>query len=60
MAFQTGASTKGGQNLNTVLLQAEKARIKRVRVGFLSTAKYDDGTSVANVAAIQELSLIHI
>ena len=26
---------------NTILLQAEKARIKRVRVGFFSTAKYE-------------------
>ena len=54
MAFTTGATTKGGQKLNAILLKAEKARIKRVRVGFFSTAKYDDGTSVANVAGIQE------
>ena len=54
MAFQTSVSQRGGQKLNTILLKAEQARIKRVRVGFFSTAKYEDGTSAAEVAATNE------
>ena len=54
MAFQTSVSQRGGQKLNTILLKAEQARIKRVRVGVFSTAKYEDGTSVAEVAATNE------
>jgi hypothetical protein len=50
------ASTKGGQTAAKVLaaigVAAKKA--ESVRVGFLASAKYPDGTSVAMVAAIQE------
>ena len=54
MAFQTSVSSRGGEKLKATLAKAEQARNKRVKVGFFSTAKYQDGTPVANVAAIQE------
>ena len=54
MAFQTSVSSRGGEKLKATLAKAEQSRNKRVKVGFFSTAKYQDGTPVANVAAIQE------
>ena len=57
MAFTTSVSTKGGAKLKAVLAAAEKQRRKSVKVGFFSTAKYDDGTPVAAVAAINEFGL---
>ena len=54
MAFSTTLKTSGGAKLKAVLAKAEEARKKQVKVGFLSDAKYDDGKSVAAIAAIQE------
>ena len=54
MAFTTTVSSRGGAKMKAVLAKAEQNRRKKIKVGFFSTAKYDDGTPVANVAAIQE------
>ena len=54
MAFKTTLTTKGGGKLQAVLKKAEEARRKQVKVGFFSTAKYEDQTPVATVAAVQE------
>ena len=52
MAFSTSVSTKGGNKLKAVLAKAEQARKSKIKVGIFSTAKYDDGKPVAEVAAI--------
>ena len=49
MPIKTSISSKGGAKLKAVLAKAEQNRGKRVKVGFFSTAKYEDGTLVANV-----------
>ena len=54
MAFSTSVSTKGGDKLKAALKKAEEARRSKVKVGFFSTARYDDGQPVAEVAALQE------
>ena len=41
MAFQTSVSSRGGQKLNTILLKAESSRVKRIKVGFFASAKYE-------------------
>ena len=54
MAFTTQVSSRGGEKLKATLAKAEQNRRKQVKVGFFASAKYDDGTLAANVAAIQE------
>ena len=47
-------SRRGGDRLERLLREAGKGGVKSVRVGFFSTAKYEDGTPVAAVAAWNE------
>ena len=54
MAFSTGVKTSGGKKLEATLKKAEEARRSKVRVGFFSDAKFEDGKPVAEVAAYQE------
>ena len=60
MAFTSSVKITGGGKLKAVLANAEKAksaRKKQIKVGFFPDKKYDDGTPVALVAAIQEFGL---
>ncbi len=57
MAFSTGVKTSGGKKLEATLKKAEEARRSKVRVGFFSDAKYDDGKPVAEIAAYQEFGI---
>ena len=43
--------------MEATLKKAEEARRSKVRVGFFSSAKYDDGKPVAEVAAYQEFGI---
>ena len=45
---------RGGKKLQELLKKAGKAGVKKVEVGFFSTARYQDGTRVAEVAAYNE------
>ena len=45
---------RGGQKLQRLLREAGKGGVSGVTVGFFSTAKYEDGTPVAAVAAWNE------
>ena len=45
---------RGGQKLRRLLREAGKGGVSGVKVGFFSTAKYEDGTPVAAVAAWNE------
>ena len=45
---------RGGKKLERLLREAAKGGVSGVRVGFFSTAKYQDGTPVAAVAAKNE------
>ena len=47
-------SRRGGDRLERLLREAGKGGVKSVRVGFFSTAKYEDGTPAAAVAAWNE------
>lgn len=44
----------GGKNLQKILRNAGKGSVESVDIGFYSTAKYQDGTPVTNVAAWNE------
>ena len=57
MAFTTTVSSRGGEKLQATLAKAEQSRRKSVKVGFFSTAKYQDGTLVAGVAAGNEFGI---
>lgn len=47
---------RGGKKLDAFIKRLNTARgVKGVEAGFYSTAKYDDGTPVTNVAAYNEL-----
>ena len=56
MAFSSSIKVTGGKKLEKILKAAEANKNKKtkVKVGFFSDAKYEDGESIANVAAIQE------
>ena len=45
---------RGGEKLQRLLREAGKGGVSGVKVGFFSTAKYQDGTPVAAVAAWNE------
>ena len=45
---------RGGKKLRRLLREAGKGGVSGVKVGFFSTAKYEDGTPVAAVAAWNE------
>ena len=45
---------RGGKKLQRLLREAGKGGVSGVKVGFFSTAKYEDGTPVAAVAAWNE------
>ena len=45
---------RGGKKLRRLLREAGKGGVSGVKVGFFSTAKYQDGTPVAAVAAWNE------
>ena len=45
---------RGGKKLKRLLREAGKGGVSGVKVGFFSTAKYEDGTPVAAVAAWNE------
>ncbi len=45
---------KGGKELEKLLKNGLKGSVKNIEVGFFDSAKYQDGTPVAYVAAIQE------
>ena len=57
MAFTTSIKTSGGKKLEAVLKKAEDARRSKIKVGFFSDAKYDDGTQIAAVAVVNEFGL---
>ena len=52
--IKTTVKVTGGRNLEQFLRTAGKGGVSGVRVGFFSTARYDDGTPVATVAAVNE------
>ena len=52
--IKTTVKITGGRKLDKFLRTAGKGGVSGVRVGFFSTARYDDGTPVATVAAINE------
>ena len=56
MAFTTNVTSKGGDKLKAALAKAEKNNGKRTRikVGFQGGIPDADGTTSANIAAIQE------
>ena len=63
MAFTTTLKTSGGAKLKAILDKAEKAkaaRAKQIKVGFFSTAEYDDGTKIAGIAAVNEFGLANV
>ena len=45
---------RGGKKLQRLLREAGKGGVSGVKVGFFSTARYEDGTPVAAVAAWNE------
>ena len=51
---------KGGKKLEKLLREAGKRGVKQVEVGFFESAKYEDGTPVAAVAAIHEFGAKNI
>ena len=51
---------RGGKRLARLLREAGKGGVKSVQVGFFSTAKYQDGTPVAAVAAWNEFGTKNI
>ena len=57
MAFTTSIKSTGGKKLEATLKKAEEARRSKVRVGFFSDAKYDDGQPIAEVAARNEFGV---
>ena len=54
MALKTSVKITGGKKLERFLREAGKGGASTVKVGFFSTAKYQDGTPVAAVAAWNE------
>lgn len=52
-----GVKFKGGKELENLLLKAGKGSISSVAIGFFDTAKYIDGTYVADVAVTNEFGL---
>ena len=52
--IKTTVKVTGGRNLEQFLRTAGKGGVSGVRVGFFSTARYDDGTPLATVAAVNE------
>ena len=55
MAVKVKVSQRGGQKFKRQIDKAQRAvGFKRVEVGFFSDAKYQDGTPVPEVAAINE------
>ena len=54
MALKARVTRRGGKKLQKLLKEAGKSGVTRVEVGFFSTAKYEDGTPVAAVAAWNE------
>ena len=52
--IKTTMKRTGGRNLDKFLRAAGKGGVSGVSVGFFSTARYDDGTPVAAVAAWNE------
>ena len=54
MPLRVRTSQKGGDKVRRILREGGKGRQPKISVGFFSTAKYQDGTKVAEVAAIQE------
>ena len=51
---------RGGKKLQRLLREAGKGGVSGVKVGFFSTAKYEDGTPVAAVAAWNEFGTKNI
>ena len=51
---------RGGKKLQRLLREAGKGGVSGVKVGFFSTAKYQDGTPVAAVAAWNEFGTKNI
>lgn len=55
MVLSVSTSTSGGKRLHRALNRGKTARgVRGVRVGFFESARYQDGTSVALVAAKNE------
>ena len=54
MAGKTTIEITGGKKLDAFFRGAGKGGVEGVRVGFFASAKYDDGTPVAAVAAWNE------
>ena len=53
-SVKTSVKRTGGKKLDKFLREAGKGGVSSVKVGFFSTAKYQDGTPVAAVAAWNE------
>ena len=51
------AKTTGGQRLARLVREAQRAGVPDVDIGFFSTARYQDGTPVAAVAAAHEFGV---
>ncbi len=60
MAISTAVKTTGGKRLSRILREAGRGGVRNVKVGFFSTAKYQDGTPVAAVAARNEFGTKNI
>ncbi len=54
MAIKPTITTRGGDKLRRALREAGKGGVRGVNVGFYSTSRYEDGTPVALVAAVNE------
>ena len=57
MPVQAKSTTTGGDRLDRLIREARRAKVPSVDVGFFSTARYQDGTPVAAVAAANEFGV---
>ena len=57
MRLQAKSTTTGGDRLERLLWDAERSGVASVDIGFFSTARYQDGTPVAAVAAAHEFGV---
>ena len=55
MPIKTGITSKGGERIKAILSKAEqgKGRVSRIKVGYMGSDKYPDGTPLVSVAVGQ-------
>ena len=57
MKVQAKTTTTGGDRLERIIRAAKQSNVPSVDIGFFSTARYQDGTPVAAVAAANEFGV---